>query len=166
MATHGQLGSLALTPAGLFWGDFIRLYLRGVAYILIPVNAIRKWGSLLVLGVSMLFGGVLFSLLTQAWTYHYPLDIRSILAYIGVIGIGTLFAYTAFLKGTTIIGAVKGSLLASVEPISSVLLTVLIFGEHFYASDLFGMVLIILAVMLISIQDLLVEKLRKKGARL
>lgn len=166
MATHGQLGSLALTPAGLFWGDFIRLYLRGVAYILIPVNAIRKWGSLLVLGVSMLFGGVLFSLLTQAWTYHYPLDIRSILAYIGIIGIGTLFAYTAFLKGTTIIGAVKGSLLASVEPISSVLLTVLIFGEHFYASDLFGMVLIILAVMLISIQDLLVEKLRKKGARL
>ena len=164
MATHGQLGSLALTPAGLFWG--ILSAFTYVAYILIPVNAIRKWGSLLVLGVSMLFGGVLFSLLTQAWTYHYPVDVRSLLAYIGIIGIGTLFAYSAFLKGTTIIGAVKGSLLASVEPISSVLLTVLIFGDHFYASDLFGMVLIILAVMLISIQDLLVEKLRKKGARL
>ncbi|MCS4488672.1 DMT family transporter [Streptococcus sciuri] len=161
MATHGHLSRLSLSPTGLFWGIFSAF--TYVAYILLPINAIRKWGSLLVLGVSMLFGGVLFSILTQAWTYHYPLDEGSLLAYIGIIGVGTLFAYTAFLKGTTIIGAVKGSLLASVEPISSVLLTVLLFGEHFYISALFGMLLIILAVMLISIQDLLMEKIKEKG---
>ena len=44
------------------------------------------------------------------------------------------------------VGAVKGSLLASVEPVASVILTVLIMGDHFFAIDVLGMILIVLAV--------------------
>ena len=50
------------------------------------------------------------------------------------------------------VGAVKGSLLASVEPVASVILTVLIMGDSFFAIDVVGMFLIVLAVIIISLK--------------
>ena len=60
------------------------------------------------------------------------------------------------------VGAVKGSLLASVEPVASVILTVLIMGDHFFAIDVLGMILIVLAVILISLKDLVALKNKRK----
>ena len=63
------------------------------------------------------------------------------------------------------VGAVKGSLLASVEPVASVVLTVLIMGDHFFAIDVLGMILIVLAVILISLKDLVALKKQEKIQR-
>ncbi len=63
------------------------------------------------------------------------------------------------------VGAVKGSLLASVEPVASVILTVLIMGDHFFAIDVLGMILIVLAVILISLKDLVALKKQEKIQR-
>lgn len=104
----------------------------------------------------MLMGGSIFSIATQAWKYDAAFTVgHNGLAYLGIILIGTLFAYTVFLKGTSIVGPVKGSLLASVEPVASVLLTVLVMNDIFYPIDFLGMLLIIAAVLLISIKDLI-----------
>ena len=65
----------------------------------------------------------------------------------------------------TLVGAVKGSLLASVEPVASVILTVLIMGDHFFAIDVLGMILIILAVIIISLKDLVALKKQEKIRR-
>ncbi|HEN0043924.1 TPA: EamA family transporter [Streptococcus agalactiae] len=160
IATHGKLGSLAITPKGLMWelGSAITYSI----YILLPVKLIHEWGSTIVIGSGMFIGGILFSLVTKAWQYPLQINVMSILAYIGIIGIGTIFAYTFFLKGVSIVGAVKGSLLASVEPVSSVFLTVLVLGEIFYPIDLLGMLFIFLAVTLISYKDLIALKKMKR----
>ena len=63
------------------------------------------------------------------------------------------------------VGAVKGSLLASVEPVASVILTVLIMGDYFFAIDVLGMILIVLAVILISLKDLVALKKQEKIQR-
>ena len=68
------------------------------------------------------------------------------------------FAYTAFLKGASLIGPVKSSLLASIEPISAVFFAFLIMNEQFYPIDFLGMAMILFAVTLISLKDLLLEK--------
>ena len=60
------------------------------------------------------------------------------------------------------VGAVKGSLLASVEPVASVILTVLIMGDHFFAIDVLGMILIVLAVIIISLKNLVTLKKQEK----
>lgn len=156
IATHGQLTELAITPIGLFWGLLSAVTYS--LYILLPVKQIERWGSLIVIGLGMLMGGLVFPVLTQAWHYDLPLTAGNLWALFGLVVIGTIFAYTVFLKGTTMVGAVKGSLLASIEPIASVILTVLIMGEHFFAIDIVGMILIIGAVTLISLQDLLALK--------
>ncbi|HEN0296115.1 TPA: EamA family transporter [Streptococcus agalactiae] len=159
IATHGKLGSLAITPKGLMWG--LGSAITYSIYILLPVKLIHEWGSTIVIGSGMFIGGILFSLVTKAWQYPLQINVISILAYIGIIGIGTIFAYTFFLKGVSIVGAVKGSLLASVEPVSSVFLTVLVLGEIFYPIDLLGMLFIFLAVTLISYKDLIALKKMK-----
>ncbi|KLL40914.1 DMT family transporter [Streptococcus agalactiae] len=160
IATHGKLGSLAITPKGLMWG--LGSAITYSIYILLPVKLIHEWGSTIVIGSGMFIGGILFSLVTKAWQYPLQINVMSILAYIGIIGIGTIFAYTFFLKGVSIVGAVKGSLLASVEPVSSVFLTVLVLGEIFYPIDLLGMLFIFLAVTLISYKDLITLKKMKR----
>ncbi len=123
-------------------------------YILLPAKAIEKWGSLIVIGLGMLLGGLVFPIAIQAWKYKLPLTGGNLLALFGLVFIGTLFAYTIFLKGTAMVGAVKGSLLASVEPVTSVILTVLIMGDRFFAIDVVGMILIVLAVIIISLKNL------------
>ncbi|HFH7182478.1 TPA: hypothetical protein ACGMPK_000810 [Streptococcus agalactiae] len=56
----------------------------------------------------------------------------------------------------------KEHLVASVEPVSSVFLTVLVLGEIFYPIDLLGMLFIFLAVTLISYKDLIALKKMKR----
>ena len=163
IATHGQIRELAITPLGLFWGLFSAV--TYAIYILLPAKAIEKWGSLIVIGLGLLIGGLIFPIVIQAWKYKLPLTGGNLLALFGLVFIGTVFAYTVFLKGTTMVGAVKGSLLASVEPIASVILTVLIMGDRFFAIDVVGMFLIVLAVIIISLKNLVALKKQEKIQR-
>ncbi|HHF7051499.1 TPA: EamA family transporter [Streptococcus mutans] len=153
IATHGQLGNLALTPAGLFWGLFSAV--TYTLYMFLPIKLIQEWGSLLVIGLSMVMGGLVFGLVSRSWQYNSHFQAENLLAYFGLIIVGSVFAYTAFLKGVSLIGAVKGSLLASIEPIAAVFFSVTLMKEIFYPIDFLGMLLTILAVLIISVRDLL-----------
>ena len=55
IATHGELDQLSVTPAGLFWGLFSAL--TYALYIILPIALIKKWGSVLVIGVGMVISG-------------------------------------------------------------------------------------------------------------
>lgn len=156
IATHGQLNQLAITPKGLTWG-LVSAFAYAL-YIILPLNLIQKWGSMLVIGVGMAIPGILmlpFSGLLSS-SENYRLD--TWMALFGLVVIGTVFAYTAFLKGTSLVGAVKGSLLASFEPVSAVFFAFVIMKEHFFMVDVIGMAMILLAVLLISLKDLMIQK--------
>ena len=156
IATHGQLDQLSMTPAGLFWGLFSAL--TYALYIILPIALIKKWGSSLVIGMGMVIAGLVALPFTGVLQTTIPTSLDFLLAFAGIILIGTVFAYTAFLKGASLIGPVKSSLLASIEPISAVFFAFLIMDEQFYPIDFLGMAMILFAVTLISLKDLLLEK--------
>ena len=156
IATHGQLDQLSMTPSGLFWGLFSAL--TYAMYIILPIALIKKWGSSLVIGVGMVIAGLVALPFTGVLQADIPTSLDFLLAFAGIILIGTVFAYTAFLKGASLIGPVKSSLLASIEPISAVFFAFLIMNEQFYTIDFLGMAMILVAVTLISLKDLLLEK--------
>lgn len=56
IATHGKVDQLSVTPAGLFWGLFSAL--TYALYIILPIVLIKKWGSILVIGVGMVISGI------------------------------------------------------------------------------------------------------------
>lgn len=159
IATHGQLNQLSVTPAGLFWGLFAAF--TYALYILIPIQLIKTWGSIPVIGVGMMLAGVVLTPFSGILRFHWQLSMKVYLALVGIILVGTILAYTLFLKGTSLVGPVKSSLLAAVEPISAVFFAFLIMHEQFYLVDFAGMFMILSAVALISIKDLILEK--RKG---
>ena len=159
IATHGELDQLSVTPAGLFWGLFSAL--TYALYIILPIALIKKWGSISVIGVGMVISGVVAIPFTGVLQASIPTSLDFLFAFAGIIIIGTVFAYTAFLKGASLIGPVKSSLLASIEPISAVFFAFLIMKEQFYAIDFVGMAMILLAVTIISLKDLLLESKHK-----
>ena len=77
IATHGQLTELAITPLGLFWG--LSSAVTYALYILLPAKAIEKWGSLIVIGLGLLLGGLIFPIAIQAWRYELPLTSGNLL---------------------------------------------------------------------------------------
>ncbi|MGZ7144648.1 EamA family transporter, partial [Streptococcus pyogenes] len=90
MATHGNLSELAITPLGLFWG--LLSAFTYAAYLLIPVKLVQNYGSFSVISLSMLLGGILFPIFSQAWNYEFELTGLNLLALFGIVGIGTIFA--------------------------------------------------------------------------
>ena len=159
IATHGQLDQLSMTPTGLFWGLFSAL--TYALYIILPIKLIQKWGSILVIGVGMTISGFVAVPFTGIIGARIPMSFDIFLAFAGIILIGTVFAYTAFLKGASMVGPVKSSLLASIEPISAVFFAFMIMGDIFYPVDFLGMAMILLAVTIISLKDLMLEKKHK-----
>ena len=159
IATHGQLDQLSMTPAGLFWGLFSAL--TYALYIILPIKLIQKWGSILVIGVGMTISGFVAVPFTGIIGARLPMSFDIFLAFSGIILIGTVFAYTAFLKGASMIGPVKSSLLASIEPISAVFFAFIIMGDIFYSVDFLGMAMILLAVTIISLKELMLEKKKR-----
>lgn len=156
IATHGQLNELSITPIGLFWGIFSAF--TYALYIILPGKLIRLYGSMVVIGLGMLVGGIVVTLGVQTWKQSLPLDTGTKFGLLGIVGVGTIFAYTAFLKGVSLVGPVNGSLLASIEPIASVFFAVWLVNEQFYTIDFVGMLLILLAVLLISLKDLMISR--------
>ncbi|NQL67060.1 EamA family transporter [Streptococcus suis] len=156
IATHGQLDKLAVTPLGLAWGIFSAF--TYALYIILPSRYIRQYGSMVVIGIGMLMGGLVAVLAFRTWGQSLPVDGGSLLGMLGIVGVGTIFAYTAFLKGVSMVGPVKGSLLASIEPVASVFFAVWLVNEQFYPIDFLGMVLILAAVLLISLKDLVISR--------
>ena len=159
VATHGQMDQLSMTPAGLFWGLFSAL--TYALYIILPIKLIQKWGSILVIGVGMTISGFVAVPFTGINDASLPMSFDVFLAFAGIILIGTVFAYTVFLKGASMVGPVKSSLLASIEPISAVFFAFMIMGDIFYPVDFLGMAMILLAVTIISLKDLMLEKKHK-----
>ncbi|MBY4965966.1 EamA family transporter [Streptococcus suis] len=156
IATHGKLDELAVTPIGLFWGIFSAF--TYALYIILPGKLIRQYGSITVIGLGMLMGGFVVTLGLQTWQHRLPIDGGSLLGLFGIVGVGTIFAYTAFLKGVSMVGPVNGSLLASIEPIASVFFAVWLVNERFYPIDFLGMALILGAVLLISLKDIIISE--------
>ncbi|EFX37513.1 DMT family transporter [Streptococcus infantis] len=159
IATHGQMDQLSMTPAGLFWGLFSAL--TYALYIILPIKLIQKWGSILVIGVGMTISGFVAVPFTGIIGASLLMSFDIFLAFAGIILIGTVFAYTAFLKGASLVGPVKSSLLASIEPISAVFFAFIIMGDIFYPVDFLGMAMILLDVTIISLKDLMLEKKHK-----
>jgi len=148
LATHGDPGSMVLSPAALFWGLTTALSL--VFYTLLPVRIIGRWGSVPVTAFGMLIGGAVLMFGAGVWRYGVPLDLPGLLALSGVVLGGTVLAYTLYLTGVQLIGPVRASVLASVEPVSATIFATLWLGSPFTWLDLIGYVCILSTVFLLA----------------
>lgn len=148
LATHGNPKTMVLSQQGLLWGLLSAVSLA--LYTLLPAKIIPKWGSMIVTGWAMLLGGIGMGLVIRVWTIPVQLDVYGWLAVGGMVVMGTLLAYTLYLQGVGDIGAVRASMLASVEPVSATVISTLWLGTRFMWIDLVGFACIIATVFLLA----------------
>ena len=141
MSTHGRLSSLAISPAALFWG--LTAAFAVAIYTLQPARLVREYGTMAVVGWGMLLGGILLLPFTRIWIVPGIWDRETILLTGLVVVVGTVLAFSCYLQGVKMLGPVEGSMVAGLEPVVSMLVTVLFLHVAFTGMDLLGMLLVI-----------------------
>lgn len=148
LATHGRPGSMALSGGALFWGLLSALALA--ISTVQPAKLLARYGSTIVTLWGMLLGGVMLFVLFRWWSISVQIDAVSLMVMIVVLITGTL-AYVAYLEGVRCVGAKKGSLYASVEPVSAAVFSAALMGAAFEAMDILGFACILSTVFLLAL---------------
>lgn len=148
LATHGNPGELTISVQGLTWGLIAAVGMA--AYTLVPTWILDKHGSAAIMGWGMLLGGSVLGLSTGAFFRMPALDMAGWLALAGVVIVGTVLAFTLYMEGVRLIGALRASVIASVEPVSAAVFAVMWLGSPFGLIDYLAFVMIISTVFLLT----------------
>lgn len=148
LITKGQWATLAISRETLFWGV---LSAFGFAfYTLQPRSLLLRYSSATVIGWSMVIGGGALEIFLQPWQFIGIWDWQTFMAMAVIIFFGTIIAFYAYLESTKYISPSEVSALSSVEPLSSVLLSVIFSHVSFGLPDGLGILCILGMVFLLA----------------
>ena len=156
IATHGKLGSLAISTGALIFGLLAALAL--VFYTLLPVKIIPKYGTIPVMGVGMVAGGLVLLPIVRPWVYDVTLAPSGWVALAAIVVVGTVLAFTLYIIGVERAGAVKASVASSAEPVAAAVISAAWLGNKFAVADIAGFAAVIAAVIILSLSKKKVEK--------
>lgn len=148
LVTHGNLTSLSISPEALLWG--IVSAFAAAFYTTYPSTLIARYGTLPIVGWSMLLAGLMLTPFFGGQGNDFVVDGRLLMAFFYLVVIGTALTFSLYLKGAQMIGGSKASILSCAEPLSSALLSVALLGVAFSLPDWLGTLLIVSSVLLIS----------------
>ena len=103
------------------------------------------------MGCGMTVGGALILPVVRPWTYDVSLDFAGFGAFLGIVVVGTLFAYPLYLMGVEYAGAVKASVASSIEPVAAAVISAVWLGNSFAFADIVGFAAVISAVVILSL---------------
>lgn len=151
LVTHGDPTSLTISPAALCWG--IASAFAAAFYTTYPSTLIARYGTLPIVGWSMLLAGLMLTPFYAGRGTAFVVDGSLLLAFFYLVVIGTAVTFSLYLKGAQMIGGPKASILSCAEPLSSALLSVILLGVAFTLPDWLGTLLIVSSVVLISMDS-------------
>lgn len=134
----------------LFWG---LLSAVGVAvYSVSPVRLLATYGTIPIVGFGMLLSGLVAAALFQQPHSYATWDVWAVVGCFNVVFLGTIVSFNAYLEGVKRIGAVSGSILSSIEPISAAFFGWALLGNQFNWVGILGMAMIIATVIIIALE--------------
>lgn len=149
LVTQGNVSSLSISGWALFWGLSSAAALA--FYTLQPINLLKEWGSLIIVGWGMLVGGVGFSFVHPPWRLVGQWSPSASMAVAFIVIFGTLIAFYCYLESLKYLSASETSLLASVEPLSAAFTSVIWLKVSFGLPEWSGTFCIIATIALLSL---------------
>lgn len=122
-------------------------------YTTYPSTLIARYGTLPIVGWSMLFGGAMLLPFYGGQGTDFVVNGSLLLAFFYLVVIGTSLTFSLYLNGAQKIGGAKAGILSCAEPLSSALLSLLLLGITFTLPDWLGTLLILASVVLIAIDS-------------
>ena len=148
LVTGGHLGTLALTPAAIFWGLWCAV--AAALYTLLPRPLLAKFDALAVCGLAMLLSGI--GMLPEIIIHRLPsLSLMGWLLVAYIVVFGTMFSYPMFLQSMRYISPAVTGILSAFEPLVATFLAVTLLGTRLTGAAIVGSLLILLTTLLQSI---------------
>ena len=150
----------------MFWGLVSAASI--CVYTLQPIELLKKYGTTSIVGFAMFICGILSVAVFQQIESEAIWDGMTWLGLFTIIILGTVVSFNAYIEGVRRIGAVQGSILSSLEPISAAIFGWALLGNGFTLVGIFGMFCIIATVFIIAwdrqrqIKRDVLEKLNKE----
>ncbi len=148
LATNGQIGNLVLSKQGLIWGIISAFALA--LYTVLPGKLLGTYGSTIVTGWGMFIGGIVFTVLIHPFDETIVWDFGMFFGLFGLIIVGTIMSFSIFLHGVRLIGPVRASMIAAIEPVSAALFSHFWLGTPFTFIDIIGFIAILFAVYILN----------------
>jgi Predicted permeases len=149
--------ALTVDPAG---GQLIGVLLAILAaaiysvYIIVGTNVMKHVSPVQSSTVIFASAGAVYGLLTALNGVHFPTSHSGWFAMSGIVLIATVIPVVAFLAGLERIGPTNAAMLSTLEPVVTVLLAAWLFQERLNAISLLGGALILVAVILLTRNEL------------
>ena len=148
LATHGRPGSMALSVQALCWGLLSAVALA--VYTVQPGRLLQTYGSAVVTAWGMIIGGAMLCVLFRPFSMQVRMDLGGLLAMAAIVLLGTVAAFSAYMEGIRCVGPKKGSLYASIEPVSAAVFSSLFMGARFTGMDVAGFACILSTIFLLA----------------
>ncbi len=145
IATGGDPSTLTIPLEGLVVGLIAAV--GAACMTIIPTKLLATYGSATVTGSGMLLSGIVPAR-SSAVGAHRPPSTAWDGAFIVLAFVGSCLAYSLYLQGVKDIGALRASLIGTVEPVSAAVTSALVLGTVFTGTDIAGFVAIIVMVFL------------------
>ncbi|WP_342544560.1 EamA family transporter [Lysinibacillus sp. FSL W7-1291] len=151
LLTNASFESLLISPKALLWG--IAVGLTFAFYTLYPARLMKEWSVLLVVGWGMLVGGLTLGLVSRVWQSNQWVvltDFKILMLVVALIFFGTV-AFILFLSSMKYITAVETSILSSIEPLTAMVISVIVFGTSLGFWQLIGVFVMLVCVTWLSV---------------
>lgn len=148
LVTHADINTLSVSPMAFAMGIASAVALA--IYTLQPVQLLKKYSAVAVVGWGMFSGGIAFSFVKAPWHMAGVWDSSTYIAVSFIILPGTLAAFYMYLTAVKLIGGQKSSLLASAEPLSATIIAVIWLNAPFAGLDYIGSLCIISTIFILS----------------
>ncbi|PJO45587.1 DMT family transporter [Lysinibacillus xylanilyticus] len=150
LLTNGSLSTLSVPSMAVFWG--ILSGLSAAFYTLYAVSLLQQFHSLLVVGWSMLIGGIVMSLFHQPWQIDMSNWAFSTIAYfLFIVVFGTMLAFWFYIASLHYLAPKETSLLGSLEPLTAVVTSVFWLKIAFGGFQFIGTMLILCMILYLTV---------------
>lgn len=150
MCTHGDFSALAV-PAAAFLCSFAGAF-GWACYTVQPVRLLNRYPLFLVIGWGQLIAGMVLTAVFRPWHYDGIIYNSDLLLYMsGVIIIGTIVSFSAFLYGVKLVGGVVSNVLCAIEPVISVFICMYALDIKLVGYDIAGMAVVVSAIVILSV---------------
>jgi len=123
-------------------------------YIIVGTNVVKHVSAFQSSTVIFASAGLVYGILTVFNGAHFPKDNLGWFAMVGIVVIATVIPVVTFLAGLERVGPTNAAMLSTLEPVVTVLLAAWLFQERLTVVALLGGGLILLAVILLTRDEL------------
>ena len=150
LLTNGSFSTLSVPLMAVLWG--ILSGLSVAFYTIYAVPLLQQFHSLLVVGWSMIIGGIVMSIAHPPWAIDLSDWTFSTIAYfLFIVIFGTMFAFWFYIASLHYLSPKESSLLGSLEPLMAVITSVWWLKIAFGGYQFIGTLLILLMILYLTV---------------